>query len=201
MTRRTHILGAMGAFVLSFAILGLLGGCGSGGTATTEAPHSSHPHETKRGRLMFPGPPPKSVKQGCLSAMASVGKSPQIIDVTVRCISHQQTREEFFWIGRHILGHPLRRASVTAYTHKPRVIDHVVGGSGGACHREEKQSVACAVRVNGASRVKVRLWVPPETRCTAEVSVVMRRGTCLHKKHCFGAVLIYSLFRGKPRGC
>lgn len=199
--RRDQMLAVMGSLVLGLAILGLLGGCGSGGNATTEALHGPSSHSSKKGRVMFPGPPPKGVQQGCLSAIAAVGKEPRIIDVTVHCVSHKHTREEYLLIGRHMLRYPHRRAPVTAYTHRPRVVDHAVRGSTGPCHREEKQIVACPVRFMGSSRVKVRLWVPPETRCTANVSVVMRRGTCPQKNCLAGMVKFYTLFRSKPRGC
>lgn len=185
--------------LLSLAASGMVAGCGKSTNESTEAPRGSRSKPHVRGRLMFPLPlSKKDRKQGCVWATSSLDHDPRLIDITAHCIGH--SNGGLIFISRYAIGNPTVEPRIAAFTRKPRVRNHGSELRRGQCDRE-KAAISCAVSAVNSSRMKFKIWVPPHTRCSAGVSVVMRRSDACSPEPCVGGVIVYSLFRGRPRGC
>lgn len=183
------------------AAVGALTGCGNGTETSTKASPETRPESNKHAHFIVPGRlPVRFRREGCIDAVASVGHRPGLINISVHCIDPGKSEEEGFSIGRYNPAHPLMIPDIVGYTQEPRVVDHGSAAQRGQCQLQGK-SVSCSVPVLGSKRVQMNVWVPPGTRCSAGVTVSTHRsGTC-SPEPCVGSLLIYALFRGKPRGC
>lgn len=187
--------------LLLCAALGVVSGCGNGTETSTNAPPETSPKASKRPHLIVPGRlPARFRREGCISALASVGPRPGLITISVHCVDPRKTEEEEFSIERYIAAHPLMTPAIVGYTQEPRVVARGSEAQSGQCQRRT-EAVSCSVPVTGSKKVQVKIWVPPRTTCSAGVLVgVNRSGTC-SPEPCIRSLLIYSVFRGKPRGC
>lgn len=185
--------------LLSLTASGMISGCGKSTKEPTEAPRDSGSKPPPHGRRMFALPlAKKDRKQGCVWATVSLGHEPRLINITAHCIG--QSRGGLLFISRYVMGKPTLEPSIAAFARKPRIINHGSELRRGRCHRE-KASVSCAVSSVNSKRMQFKIWVPPHTRCSAGVSVVMRRSDICSPEPCMGGIIVYSLFRGRPRGC
>ncbi len=182
--------------LIFFAGLNTLAGCGNGaGMSAKKASNETHSSPTERGHLMLPPHLPARFRsEGCVSAKAVLGRNPGEINVFVRCTSHRGPSKGNAVVGRYVAGDPAVEASISAYRLKSR------GFKQTQCRRST-QAVACDVYGRRSGILKMKILVPPHTRCSAGVSIGTRRlGACAHEP-CIGAVFAYSLFMGRPRGC
>ncbi len=189
------------ALLLGFSAIAMMAGCGNGAGAPTEATGDTSPKHPARGRLIVPPRLPKGAgRQGCVSATASVGHDPRVITIAAHCIGQRPSRPGNITIGRYVATNPIADAAIAAYTPQVRDLSRGTGIHLSQCQRE-MSSVSCIVPGVGQNRVQIKIWVPQHTRCSAEVSAVTVRAGICSAKPCIGSKVIYTLFRGRPRGC
>lgn len=199
-TQRDHRLAVL-VLWLSVAALTPFTGCGNGTEAPTEATSGSDTNSSVEGRLIVPPPLPKSAKQGCVRATATLGGQASVVNILVHCIGRPHSKEGNFAIWRYVATDPPAHPKIVNFTRRPRTANHGSESRRGRCNRE-MDAVSCTVSTVGAIDVQIQISVPPGTRCSAEVAVVTeRRGSCVPKACSVGARFIGSLFTGRPRGC
>lgn len=201
MTFRDRTRGVMGACLLGFAILGVLGGCGSGGAASTEALHGARAHPRERGRLMSMKrvTPRRSIPGSCGRAVVAVGKNPGVLKIMTRCVPSKSYPGIGFTMGRFAPGRG-GPAIEPGHVKKVTAIGSGAGGSHPNCS-QLTNAWFCGVTPHGPVKLRVILEVRPKTRCQLRVSMRPEfEGTC-RRAICFGVDATYALYSGRPKGC
>lgn len=186
--------------ILTLAMTMLVFGCGSSNSQTSSSssgPAGKSPGPADKPEILHSNERIKG-QNFCKSAVVSIGSKPGEIRFVAHCSGRKSDGVAFTLVGYSVKDGS--RLGINSYTQTPSV-----GGAGAVSRRGEcsmKQNIiACNAKINGPVVISGRFQVNPESRCSAEISLVGVVSPPCRGEYCSGAPRFDELFSNKPRGC
>jgi hypothetical protein len=147
-------------------------------------------------------PPVVTGQSGCWRGKMALGSDPRAIDFSVGCTSAQPRKEFILLLTRDSLSGPRGGPGIHAFRKFPPMSGPGVIESHGRCHLGG-YTLGCRGRFRGRFEMRGRIWVSPQTRCSANVALALNESPrhCTYKHVCFAILAERPLLEGLPGGC
>jgi hypothetical protein len=178
----------MKLFLVGFALLGTVLGCGQG---------SSDGREIKKVPATASD---DGARTSCFRAQVRLGRRPAEIDYFVECRSHGDVDQPAYGLGREPLSHKPSRPGFRHIDRHPRVTLAGAVHPWGECSRFGSGTV-CSAKSTGLVKIEGNFYVAPSGRCTHIVTVTAPIVQTCRSGECPASGGDVGLTSGLPKGC
>lgn len=136
----------------------------------------------------------------CFRGVAWTGKHTGAVNFSVACAPRGNQDRVAFSISTYSVEKGKGNPQILNFRHRPLLLRNRGPARFGSCQLH-RRVLDCEAATHDPVRVKGRIWLKPQVRCSTGLSIFAVRPANCEAQGCHPVLVIKSLYRGIPRGC